>query len=126
MDNESGWMPVSSGISTQQRAAPSAKRPHWSLRLIFMVLASITLLLAMSGLATWNLRTQRIEAEWLLHTEQVRFEISRVLQLLTDAQTGSRGFALTGSDRVLKAYGEAAPLIGRIRPHSAAAARPWD
>ena len=118
MDNRSGWTPLSSD-SSNPPAATFEKRRLWSLRLILLSLASVALLVAMSGVATWNLRAHRIESEWMLHTEQVRYELSRVLQLLIDAQTGSRGFALIGSDRALKAYDEATPLImpaiGRIK-----------
>ena len=111
------WAPASSNLRLYRRAPGSAARRPWSLRLIFLILASSVLLIAMSGLATWYLRTQRLEADWVLHTEQVRYELSRLLQLLIDAQTGSRGFALTGSDRALKAYGEAAPLILQTLGH---------
>jgi PAS domain S-box-containing protein len=79
--------------------------------MVFLTVASIAILLAMSGLATWNLRTQRIDADWVLHTEQVRYEVSQLLRLLIDTQTGARGFALTGSDRPLKVYADATPRI---------------
>jgi PAS domain S-box-containing protein len=95
------------------------KRRPWSLRLILLSLASVAVLILMNGVATWNLRAHRIESEWTLHTEQVRYELARILQLLIDAQTGSRGFALIGSERALKAYDEATPLIspaiGRLK-----------
>jgi len=112
MENGPGWTSISTNITADDSAASATKRRPWSFRLIFLVVASITLVLAMSGIATWNFRTQRIEADWLLHTEQVRSELSRILLLMIDTQTGSRGFALTGSDRALKVYREAVPLIG--------------
>ena len=56
--------------------------------------------------------TQRIDADWVQHTERVRFQLSRILQLLIDAQTGARGYALLESDLALKAYNAATPLIG--------------
>jgi PAS domain S-box-containing protein len=68
-------------------------------------------MLGMSGVAIWNLRTQRVDADWVQHTERVRFELSRILQLLIDAQTEAREYVLLGSDRALKAYGAATPLI---------------
>ena len=73
MENRSAWTPVSSNPIINQSTGSSVKRRRpWSLRLIFVILASITILLAMSGLATWTLRTQRTETDWVLHTEQVR------------------------------------------------------
>jgi len=112
MNSATGWRPVSKDITPDERAAFTTKRRPWSWRLIFLIVASIALLLAMSGLATWNFRTQRVEADWVLHTEQVRHQLSRILQLMIDTQTGSRGFALTGSDRALAAYRDSNPLIG--------------
>jgi len=110
MKNESGWTPVSSEITFDQRAASTTRRA-WSLRLIVLLVASIALLVAMSAIATWNFRSQHMDADSVLHTEQVRYQLSRILQLMIDTQTGSRGFALTGSDHALKAYREANPLI---------------
>jgi PAS domain S-box-containing protein len=68
-------------------------------------------MLGMSGVAIWNLRTQRVDADWVQHTERVRFQLSRILQLLTDAQIEAREYVLLSSDRALKAYGAATPLI---------------
>ena len=110
MDNGPAWKPVFSRLSFSRRAAGRAQPLPWSLRLISLLIASIALLLAMSGVATWNLRTQRIEGEWVAHSNQVRYELVRILQLLIDDQTGARGFAL-GSDRALQAYRDASPLI---------------
>ena len=114
MDKRSSWTTVSSDVNPP---ATFAKRRLWSLRLILLILASVALLVAMSSVATWNLRAHRIESEWTRHTEQVRYELSRVLQLLIDAQTGSRGFALIGSERALKTYEEATPLIAPAIGH---------
>ena len=110
MDNGPAWKPVFSRLSSSRRTAGAVKRFPWSLRLISLLLASIVLLLAMSGVATWNLRTQRIEGEWVAHSNEVRYELVRTLQLLIDVQTGARGFAL-GSDRALQTYRDASPLI---------------
>jgi PAS domain S-box-containing protein len=87
------------------------------MRLISLLTVSIALLLAMSGLATWNLQTQRIEAEWVAHSKEARFELLRILQLLTDAQAGARGYAFSGSNYALKTYGDATPLIGPSIEH---------
>jgi PAS domain S-box-containing protein len=110
MQNGSGWTPVSSDIHLKGAANAANRRP-FSLRLAALIVGSIALLLAMSGLATRSLQAQRIETGWVIHTQQVRYELARVLQLLIDDQTGSLGFALTGSQRALQAYREATPLI---------------
>lgn len=75
------------------------------------LLASITLVLAKSGAATSNLRTQRIEGEGVARTKEVRYELLRTLELLIDARAGSRGFATLGSDHALKDYRDATPLF---------------
>jgi len=66
-------------------------------------LAALTLLLvAVFGYQT----TQHlIENErWVTHTGQVREELTRVMASLTDAETGQRGFVITGNDEFLGPY----------------------
>ena len=88
MDTGPGWKPLSSNRRMNQRAAGVAGQLPWSLRLISLLVVSIALLLEMSGLATWSLQTQRIEAASIAHSKEVRLELLRILQLLTDAQVG--------------------------------------
>lgn len=89
----------------------SAKWFPWSLRLTSLLLASIALLLAMSGVATWNLRMQRIDGDSVAHSNRVRYELLQVLQLLTAAEDGAREFALIGSARALQVYREASTRL---------------
>jgi len=112
MDKAPGWKPLPSNLHVSQRAARAAKLLPWSLRLVSLLLASIAILLAMISLATWNLRTQRVEGEWVAHTNQVRYELVRFLQLLIDAQSGARAYAYFGSERALQTYRDATPLLG--------------
>jgi PAS domain S-box-containing protein len=116
MKNGSGRKPVSSNLDVSRRAGP-AKRLPWSLRLISSLLASIVLLFVMSGVATWNWRTQTIAGERVAHTNQVRYELVQILQLLIDAQAAVREFAYAGSDGALQAYERATPLIGASIEH---------
>jgi methyl-accepting chemotaxis protein len=46
------------------------------------------------------------------HTHQVLEELARVLSLLKDAETGQRGFLLTGSETYLEPYNASLPAIG--------------
>ncbi len=48
---------------------------------------------------------------WVVHTHEVLENIEGVLSTLKDAETGQRGFILTGQDRYLEPYTHAAGLI---------------
>ena len=109
MQTDSGWMPISSDEGAAAAREAGVARSSWWLA--FLVGIAILILLAMSALAAWSLRTQRVDADWVVHTERVRYQISRVLQLLVDAQTGVQGYALTGDPARLKSYTESNPQL---------------
>ncbi len=58
-------------------------------------------------------------AGWVSHTLEVESTLQQTLQNLIDAETGARGFALTGRDRFLQPYDSAlahtAGLVTRLR-----------
>jgi PAS domain S-box-containing protein len=41
-------------------------------------------------------------ADWLNHTERVRYEIARILQAVTDVETGERGYAISADEVFLE------------------------
>lgn len=51
--------------------------------------------------------------KWVSHTHQVRREIADLLSGMKDAETGERGFIITGSNNFLEPYEAAMPLIER-------------
>jgi methyl-accepting chemotaxis protein len=56
--------------------------------------------------------TQLIENEgWVAHTHQVRSELADLLSELKDAETGQRGYVLTGEESYLEPYQSALPAI---------------
>lgn len=62
------------------------------------------LLLAM-GAVSYRRMVQLIEtAQLVAHTSQARFELTDLLSRLQDAETGQRGYLLTGRDRYLEPY----------------------
>ena len=67
--------------------------------------------------------TQRLlEANrWVTHTHEVIEGLEHVLSLLKDAETGQRGFVLTGEQQYLEPYNTAA---GEIQHDIDALARP--
>jgi PAS domain S-box-containing protein len=68
----------------------------------FLVLAG---LLAGNALVTWRaLGAQIYTGEWVIHTRQVRLELSQLQTLLMDAQSDQQGYLLTGDDRYLTDY----------------------
>ena len=83
----------------------------WSPRLTALLIASILLLGAISFLSSRSLSTLKSVNTWVLHTEQVQTEIGRVLQLLTDVETGMRGYALAGDKKFLDPYYAALPQL---------------
>lgn len=86
-------------------------RNAWSLRLTVLLIASIMLLAALSVWSARSVDTMRVEGDWLAHTERVRLQITRVMQLLTDAETAGRGFALTKDEQFLEPHRAAQPLL---------------
>jgi PAS domain S-box-containing protein len=66
-----------------------------------MVLA---LLLAIGGLSYWALRSLGRTSELVLHTQQVRDTLAEMFSQMKDAETGSRGFLITGDEHFLEPY----------------------
>jgi signal transduction histidine kinase len=70
-------------------------------------LASLLVVLAVLGLASRSIEALLDAAEWRSHTRQVHEQIQRVLTLMVDAETGVRGFVLSGEGRFLEPYDDA-------------------
>jgi methyl-accepting chemotaxis protein len=51
-----------------------------------------------------NIRTMSETAEWVEHTHEMKQNIVRILSLLQDAETGQRGFVITGEAIYLEPY----------------------
>src|SRR4029077_8454501 len=55
-------------------------------------------------------------ANWVAHTHKVKEALAETLSLLKDAETGQRGFVLTGEERYLEPYTAAIPAVdGRVQ-----------
>ncbi len=59
------------------------------------------------------LAVQRLTAtnRWVTHSHEVRANLEHILSVLKDAETGQRGYLLTGEDRYLEPYNAAAAEI---------------
>jgi methyl-accepting chemotaxis protein len=64
------------------------------------------------GVVAYRATTELIASDAeVAHTHLVKESLARVLSLLTDAETGQRGFVLTGNDDYLEPYTSALPEI---------------
>lgn len=75
-------------------------------------LATIMLVMVITFLAVKE--TERTLA-WVTHTRQVQADLAKVLSKLQDAETGQRGFLLTGEDQYLEPFeGAINEIVGSI------------
>ncbi len=64
---------------------------------VFVGFALMAALLIANGLVTkYQLERQRGSQEWVAHTRQVLFQLEQVESTLRDAESGQRGYLLTG------------------------------
>jgi len=84
---------------------PVNSRPLTRLYWTLVVSAVLAGLIAAATIATGIARQS--EDEWVRHTLAVRNQISRVLSLVQRAETGQRGYLLTGRDVYLAPYEQA-------------------
>jgi PAS domain S-box-containing protein len=82
------------------------------------VVAGVLLLLAVLAANAFVVRRHlgiQVENQnWVTHTHQVLFELSQTELLISDAETGQRGFLYTGDSKYLVSYESA---ILRVEPH---------
>ena len=72
---------------------------------LFLGVAAIVVLLVVSAaLAYWNTRQLDIDAGWVSNTNRVRALTADVLLSIVDAETGMRGFVITGKEDFLQPY----------------------
>jgi len=75
----------------------------------------MVVLLVANALMTQRQLDVQVENEaWVLHTRQVLYELQQTESLLTDAETGQRGYLLTGDPQYLEPYTRA---VGEIDSH---------
>jgi CHASE3 domain sensor protein len=72
--------------------------------LIFGFSISLSVLLISSGISYFSI-TQLLESQrWVEHTSQVRLSLENLISLMKDAETGQRGFLLTGDEAFLEPF----------------------
>lgn len=81
--------------------------PLWSTWLR-VLLAGCIVLLAFIAWQTWrSLNTLALRTEWVSHTELVRYQISGILQSVSDLEGAERGYAITADDAFLQPFNNA-------------------
>ena len=75
---------------------------------LFLGVAAIVVLLVVSAALTyWNTRQLDADAAWVSQTNRVRTLTADVLLSIVDAETGVRGFVITGKEEFLEPYAAA-------------------
>jgi len=71
-------------------------------------------IVALLGILTvLGVRRERVETQWVVHTQSVRAAISSAFTGLRDAEAGTRGYLLTGDTASLFAYRTQLPAVAR-------------
>jgi signal transduction histidine kinase len=78
----------------------------WTIGIVVLVLAAVVNLGAMNATERGFVEL-RSTADWVQHTQRVQNLIEHLLRLAVDAETGQRGYLLTGRDSQLERYVEA-------------------
>ncbi|MEP7242777.1 MAG: CHASE3 domain-containing protein [Gammaproteobacteria bacterium] len=74
---------------------------------------AIVVLALMGWITHSQVNTLSDTAEWVSHTERVRFSLEHTLSVLKDAQTGMRGYVFLHDEASLDPYREALPALER-------------
>jgi len=90
------------GQGETQTAAPYGRRANLFAGMAF--LAAMALLVLMGWLGYRNLADVRGASERVTHTHQVIEKLQEILTNLSDAETGQRGFIITGDQRFIEPY----------------------
>ena len=83
----------------------------WPPHLTIVIAAAIFVLAGMTWLALRGLGQLHTDTDWVVNAERVRFEIGRVLQLLTDVESSVQAFEDNGNEQFLQPYRAALPQI---------------
>jgi CHASE3 domain sensor protein len=80
--------------------------------IISLSVAAVLLFLALSGFVAYlNLRTLRADNQKIIHSHNVIVALDTLFSSVQDAETGQRGFLLTGNEKYLDPYATAIAVI---------------
>jgi len=103
---------------------PRAGRWSWSLTLAQKIrlglLAAVGLYIVVWSFAAWSLIRWGRDIEWVVRANQAVAQIERVLASVENAETGQRGYLLTGKQSYLTEYEagvrDTQQMLGELRP----------
>jgi len=78
------------------------------------ITAAFIVLLGTLGAASWTTNQATRASEWVTHTYEVSQNLQKALSVLQDAETGQRGYLLTGSDAYLEPFVVASNRINEV------------
>src|SRR5476649_2070570 len=79
--------------------------------ILFALWVPLTFTLVLAYLAYQGQRSRDTDFQWVSHTVQVKDQLEKVLSLLTDVETGQRGYLLTENTNFLAPYEKAVKEI---------------
>jgi len=85
----------------------NAKRFRSDLLVSFSLALIAVFFLASGAISYLNIRTVKRDAELVTHTHEVLLGLTNIMSLMKDAETGERGFLLTGENSYLGPYNAA-------------------
>ncbi|MFN8389413.1 MAG: response regulator [Bdellovibrionota bacterium] len=96
----------------QAKSPGASSAPRGTGVTVVLGLIAVVLLFGASGLVSYlNTRSINDNAESVTHTHDILKSLDDVLSLLKDAETGQRGFIITGKEQYLDPYKEAVSRV---------------
>ncbi len=85
------------------------------MRLVAAFFAAVLAIAGVTAASLGSLASRRESSAWVLHTQDVRVSLERVLALAADTESAQRAFLLSGQERYLRPYETArAALAGEV------------
>lgn len=92
------------------RVASTSKR-GFDIRPLFGLVVAVLFFIASGTVAYLNVRTLRDDSQKIFHSHEVIVAMDELLSAVQDAETGQRGFLLTGKDKYLDPYNAAIAAV---------------
>ncbi|HEY1377263.1 MAG TPA: CHASE3 domain-containing protein [Gemmataceae bacterium] len=83
-------------------------------RVAVTLAAALVVLTAVAGYGYWSLHRLSDSEGWVAHTHEVTRQLAELQSLLKDAETGQRGYLVTGDRAYLKPYTDAVGAVGGV------------
>jgi len=99
-------------MQSSQSGAALARELSMDKRTAFALAAVIAFFVVSGLIAFLNIRTIREDNQKVVHSQETITAIDGLLSSAQDAETGQRGFLLTGNERYLEPYRNALAMIG--------------